>query len=58
MRLRWLNRLCDRMKLLGFAPDDGLYSAALRARASMQDLHVACHYASVNSGVGVAARGH
>lgn len=54
--LRFLNRLVDRMTRAGFPPDDELFVAAIRARATMQDLHVACHYASVKSGVGADAK--
>lgn len=52
--LRYLSRLCQRMTRLGFPPDDRLYVAADRARAFMQDLHVAAHYAGCKHGVGRA----
>ena len=51
-QLRFLNRLCDRMRLLGFPPDDPLWRAAIEARNALQDLHVAAHYAGCGSGVG------
>jgi hypothetical protein len=50
--LRFLNRLCDRLNALSVPPDDPLVLAAHRARESMQDLHVACHYHSCTHGVG------
>lgn len=52
--LRYLNRLCERMNRLGFPPADPLYVAAERARAAIQALHVAAHYASCGQGVGRA----
>lgn len=51
-RLRWLNRLCERMQRTGFPPDDPLYFAALRARGAVQDLMSAAHLASCKHGVG------
>ena len=53
--LRWLNALIRRMDAVGFDPTDDVYRAALRARDSMQSLHVAAHYASVRQGIGRAA---
>jgi hypothetical protein len=50
--LRYLNRLCERMTRLGFPPHDPLYVGAVKARAAMQDLHMAAHYASCAHGVG------
>jgi hypothetical protein len=50
--LRYLNRLCERMMRLGFPPDDPLQVAAVKARAAMQDLHTAAHYATCRHGVG------
>ena len=50
--LRFLNRLCQRMQLRRFRPDDPLWLAAHRARDSVQHLHVAVHYAGCRSGVG------
>ena len=52
--LRYLNRLCERMTRLGFPPDDPLFVAALRARDSLQDLHVVTHYCECKHGVGRA----
>ena len=51
-QLRFLNRLCRRMDLLGFPLSDPLWQAAIRARHSLQDLHVAAHYAGCRHGVG------
>lgn len=51
-QLRYLNRLCGRLQSLRFPVEDPLCAAALRARNAMQDLHVACHYASCKRGVG------
>lgn len=51
-QLRFLNRLCERMRNLGFPPDDPLWRAAITARNAHQDLHVASHYAGCKSGVG------
>ncbi len=53
--LRFLNRLCNRMNHLGFPPTDPLWQAAARARNALQDLSVACHYATCKSGVGLPA---
>jgi hypothetical protein len=50
--LRYLNRLCERMIRLGFPPHDPLYVAGNEARARMQDLLTAAHYASCAHGVG------
>lgn len=50
-RLRYLNRLVDRMTKLGFVPTDDLYAAALRAQAGMHELHVKAHYAGCKHGV-------
>jgi len=47
--LRWLNRLCDRMNRRGFPPHTPMVQSAHRARSALQDLHVAAHYAAVNS---------
>jgi hypothetical protein len=44
--LRYLNRLVDRMSRLGFPIEDPVYVAATGARAAMQDLHTAAHYAT------------
>jgi hypothetical protein len=54
--LRYFNRLTDRMTRLGFDPSDPLYQAALKARDSLQEVHVAAHYASCTSGVGKPRR--
>jgi hypothetical protein len=51
-KLRFLNRLVDRMTRLKFPPADPLYRAALNARHALQGLHVEAHYASCTSGVG------
>lgn len=51
-RLRYLNRLVDRMTRLGFATDDPLWLEGLRARDAMQGLYVATHYAGIPHGVG------
>jgi hypothetical protein len=51
-RLRWTNRLVERMTALGFTPADPVYAAALRARDALMELHVAAHYASMEHGVG------
>lgn len=53
-RLRFFNRLEKRLQQLGFPPDDPVMFAASRARAHVQDLHVAAHYASCRRGVGRA----
>ena len=50
--LRYLNRLCQRMTRLGFPVHDPLYVAVVKARAAIQDLHMAAHYASCKHGVG------
>lgn len=52
--LRYLNRLCERMIRLQFPVDDPLQVATVRARAAMQDLLTAAHYASCWHGVGRA----
>jgi hypothetical protein len=44
--LRYLNRLVHRMSRLGFPIQDPMYVAATTARAAMQDLHTAAHYAT------------
>lgn len=49
--LQFLNRLTQRMNRK-FPPGDRLFVAARQARNSMQDLFVAIHYASMESGVG------
>jgi hypothetical protein len=51
-RLRFLNRLVERMNAIGFVPGDPLMTAALNARDAVQKLHVEAHYASCKSGVG------
>lgn len=50
--LRYLNRLCERMTRLGFPPNDPLFIAGEQARAAMQGLHMAAHYAGCKHGVG------
>ena len=50
--LRYVNRLCERMIRLQFPVNDPLQLAAVKARAAMQDLHMAAHYASCRHGVG------
>ena len=50
--LRFLNALCERLKLRGVLPGDPIFQAAHRARDAMQDLYVACHYRRCPSGVG------
>jgi hypothetical protein len=50
--LRFVGRLCERMRMLGFPPADPLYTAAIRAHHSLQELHVQAHYCSCTSGVG------
>jgi hypothetical protein len=50
-QLAYFNRLCDRMNHRGFAPFDSVFQAALNARNSLQDLHVAVHYTGVKHGV-------
>lgn len=54
--LRWHNALVARMTRLGFATDDPVWLAGIRARDCLQDLHVAAHYASCEHGVGRADR--
>jgi hypothetical protein len=56
-RLRYLNKLVERMTKLGFAPGDDLYDAALRAQAAVHELHVNAHYIGVQHGVEKAAEG-
>ncbi len=51
-RLRWMNRLRDRMIQLGFAPTDPLLGATMKARDSMQDLLTEVHYCSMPGGLG------
>jgi len=51
-KLRWLNKLQERLKRLGFPPEDSIYRATTKARDAMQDLHVAAHYAGCRHGVG------
>jgi hypothetical protein len=50
--LRFVGRLCERMRMLHFPPNDPLYAAALRAHHSLQELHVQSHYCGCTSGVG------
>jgi hypothetical protein len=50
--LRYLNRLVERMTRLGFPVKDPVYVAAISARAAIQDLHIAAHYATCTHGVG------
>jgi len=52
VRLRGLTKLEARMKHLGFPPQDKLQTETIAARAAMQDLHMAAHYASCTHGVG------
>ena len=56
-RLRWLNKLCDRMHRLHFSTDDRLVLAARQARDRMKDLFMACHYATCERGVGRDEKG-
>lgn len=51
-RLRYLNRLLDRMQRVRWLPEDDMFQAVICARDAMQDLHVAAHYAGRKSGVG------
>jgi hypothetical protein len=48
-KLRWFNRLVDRMTKMGWEPTDDLDQAALRAQ--VHELHVRSHYAGVRHGV-------
>jgi hypothetical protein len=50
-KLRWFNRLVDRMTKMGWEPTGDLYQAALRAQAAVHELHVRSHYAGVRHGV-------
>ena len=54
--VRYLNRLCERMIRLGFPVNDPLQVAAVKARAAMQDLLTATHYASCKHGVARTAK--
>lgn len=56
-KLRWFNRLVERMTKMGWDPCDDLYQAALRAQAAVHELHVRAHYAGVKHGVGKEADG-
>lgn len=56
-RLRYLNKLVERVTKLGFAPGDVLYDAAIRAQAAVHELHVKAHYAGIQHRVGKAAEG-
>lgn len=50
--LRYFNRLEERLKRLGFPPEDPLMREATAARAKVQDLLTMAHYASCKRGVG------
>jgi hypothetical protein len=56
-RLRYFNRLVERMTKRGFAPGDDLYDAAIRAKAAVHELQVKCHYAGSKHGVGKREEG-
>lgn len=53
---RFLNALVKRMDARGFPPGDGLYQAAMRARAAVQDMATHVHYGSCESGVARAPK--
>lgn len=55
-KLRFLNRLQERMNRLTFPTDDPLWLSVVYARNAAQDLFVACHYAGCKSGVGRRAK--
>lgn len=50
--LRYLNKLCARMQVLRFPPDDALCRAAQRARDALQDLYTAAHYCRCSASMG------
>lgn len=55
-RMRWLNRLCDRMDQLGIDPSDPIRLAAYEAYDAMHSLAIHSHYGSCDGGVGMAPR--
>lgn len=54
--LGYLARLCRRMELAGFAPQDKLYGLASRANDTLEHLCVELHYLSCSTGVGRSRR--
>jgi hypothetical protein len=51
-KLRYLNRLVDRLTMLGFSTFDPLWQDAIRARNAVQALHVTATRCGPVTGVG------
>jgi hypothetical protein len=50
--LAWANKLCERIHERGLAVDDPIRREAMGVRDGLQTLFMACHYASLDHGVG------